>query len=210
MSDPALNKSAENEDLSWDQQMQKAPERPHFVTNLVDSELIERPKRVIIAFVFVVIALIILVVSNVLAINNFEGFRDSLIGALPEEITDEYGEEDQILAVNVLLGTVAGLLLLMALVLAMTSATVMIHRSKAARIMFVVFGVVYLPVAFVAMVIREGGNQDMLLSALTVVFLFLAAVLFFTPRSSRWLTQKDDTRPIPIAQSRGISDEYQN
>lgn len=191
----------QSNELSWDAASTGAPDRPTYASTIPEDAYIDRPRRIVAGFVLVILAIVAFVVFAVLAAWRFEEIRDTTIAALPDDLTSDYTDEDLERAVQVLLAAVGVLGLVLALLQLLSANTLMVNRSAAARVTLVVVTVVFLPVAFVALVVAEAGIVDTALVGAAGLCLLTAVALACTPKASRWLRQSAKRRSTPLLAS---------
>lgn len=198
-----MNDAGPPPQLSWDAHREDAPERPRFERSFVPEEAISRPRSVLLAFVFVLIAVLSFAAVTAIAAVQYDGIRGGLAALLAEELQDEYEPEDMQRAVNVLLGSVWVGGLLLSLVQVLSAQSVLLRRSSTARVVLIASIAVFLPVAVVALSLRDGTTLDLVLSAAGGVLLCAAAVLLLLPRVSKWLRQRETPEARPLI-TRGV------
>ncbi|MGO3735020.1 MAG: hypothetical protein ACTJFR_07740 [Canibacter sp.] len=187
-----------NSELSWDVQRTTAPERPELVSTVPDEELIARPSRIWVAFVFVILAVLAFAAVTALAALRIEDLRESLVGALPDDLLDDYPEDDTNRAAYVLLGSVGGFGALLTLIHLLSTLSLTFGRSGAARVMLVTTVVIFIPVSVLSTIVREDTTMALLVSAIAGVCLVTAVILVCTPRVTRWLRQSAGERSTPL------------
>lgn len=184
--------------LSWDVERNSAPERPRFEKSLNAAEKIPRPRRVIYAFVLVVLAAGIYAVMTALAAVNYDQVRGSLASVLATELQDEYTPDDMQLAVNVLLGAVWIGGLALTLLHLLSAQSIMLKRSGGGRVVLIITTILFLPVAVVAATLRNASELDLAISAVGAFLLIIAAVMVSLPRVSLWIRQPDEPEKRPL------------
>lgn len=189
---------AEHEPLSWDSARPSAPERPSFASNLPDDTLIERPRRVGLSLVLVIVAVATLTLLNVLAAFNFDIIRDTTIAALPDDLTTDYAESDVRGAVLLLLIVVGGLGLILSLIQLASASILRMRRSSGSRAVLTVATILHLPIVFLAFALRDAGAADAGLTLGSAIVLLAAVTLVLTPKVSQWLRQNEQPRTIPL------------
>lgn len=192
--------SEEQKRISWDAERAGAPKRPEFASGLPEEELIDRPRRVVVAVALALVAAAVLLFGVVTAAMGFAELRDGLVEALPDDLREDYEAEDQELAASVMLIVTGALAVLLALLQLLAVRALAGRRSGAARIAFTVFVVLSVPVTLLAFILREGGALEAALTGVALVALVLAVLLVCTPRVSQWLRQSEPHRTIPIAE----------
>lgn len=190
--------NADHTGLSWDAEKIDAPVRPSYVSSLVDEPFIGRPRRVTVALLLVVGALVAFVAVTVGAAFRFDEIQVGMVQALPDDLTVEYTETDTQKAVYVLVGAAGGLGLLLTLMQLLSVRKVATRRSAGARMLFVLTVLLFLPVGAVSYAVRNGGVADLVVSTISVALLLAALVLVCTTKVTRWLRQSEPRRSIPL------------
>lgn len=188
------NGSSESSNFSWDTARESAPKRPDFISSVDEEPIISRPKIVWVAFSFIAISTLLFWVVTAIAALNFEDLQKTLVDVMPDDLKEDYEEEDATKAATVLLVSVAGAGVFLNLIILFAGASLAFRRNLAARPVILITSLLYLPAAFVAFTIRDGGTQDLILSMVSALFLFLALVLIYMSVTSKWLRQKEKHR----------------
>lgn len=191
-----------NDDLSWDAVKDQAPERPTFVSSLAEEPLLERPRILHIAAGLVGAAALAFLAITVLAILGLDDLRSTLLSAVPEDLSDEYSDDDIEASVTVLLAAfgVLGALLTLSQVLSVRSLVRRQHSG--ARVFYLVVTVLYVPVAFMGGLLLDADVLDLCLLGLSVLCLVAAGILMCVPAVTAWLRQRDQRRSIPLTDLR--------
>ena len=183
---------------SWEVAREGAPARPAFETNLPETMFTPRPKRVIVAFVLVALAALTIIVMTGLGALQFDALRDAMIEALPDDITSDYDEADIERAAVVILAAIGALSLIISIGQLLTARALAFRRSVTARVVHIVMLVLSVPAALLALIVREAGMLDMLLTGTALGIFVIAAIMVCTPIVSVWLRQSDEHRTIPL------------
>lgn len=195
--------------LSWDEERERAPERPAFVSSLPEERFMPRPRRVLVACIMALIAAVGVLGATALAALQFAEIRDALVEAMPEDVARDYADDDTRLAANVMLGAAGGLLLLSTLGQCLAIRSLTFRRSAAARVLFAVIAVLGAPISLLSAIVREAGSLDLVFVAATTVCVLVAAGLVCTPAVTRWVRQREPRRTIPLAEAAGPSASVQ-
>lgn len=187
---------------SWDAQRENAPKRPEFASTVPEEILIARPKRVWVAFIFVLLAVAAFAAVTFIAVMKVDELRDTLVTSLPDDLLADYSEEQTEKAANVLLGSVGGLGALLTLLQLLSSLSLTTGRSGAGRIMFIVTVVIFLPVSALSTIVREDDTFALITSAAAALCLVIAVIVVSTRRVTRWLRQRDGERSTPLTELR--------
>lgn len=197
--------SGKSPSLSWDIASTTAPERPTFASSLAEETRVGRPRRVIVAFIFVILAMLGCIALIAAAALRFEVIQDALAGALPEDLITDYSEDDIEHAVLLLVAAVAGVWFALTTVQLLSAQRLLANRSRSGRATLVVSTVLALPVAALAFILREGNIPGLAATAAVAVASLTATVIVCTPAVSVWLGQRER----PSARSMVTSDAAQ-
>ena len=192
--------TSEGDDFSWDTEREGAPERPVIPTNLTDEPLMPRPRRVFVAFWFVLAGGAIFIALTVIAALRLEEILGTLTEAIPDDLTEDYTEDDIERATYVMLAAASALSLLLFLFQLLAASTVLRRRSAGARVFYVVVTLVHIPVTIVSPILRDGHTSDLVLSGIGAACYLIAAVLLCTRRVSTWLRQEEQAMPVPLTE----------
>jgi len=194
-----MSEDAKNRPPSWDEQRANAPDRPEMSTYLPEEELIARPRRVIVAYVFVILAALGLAVFIATAFDHFEQMREALIAQLPEDLVEDYEESDIEAAANLMIIVVGGACALFMLAQVLATNAVARRRKLGGRVVLLVTAVLYLANSVIALSIRDGDATDSALIIAIAALIFLTLILIFSRRVTRWLKQNETRRYIPLS-----------
>ena len=186
---------------SWDAAREGAPPRPEFISSLPEQMFVARPKRVIIAWVVVFAGVIGVLIVIASAAFRIDALRDTMLAALPEDMTEEYAEADIQRAADVILAAIGGLSVLVALGQLLSMSALAARRSTAARLVFIVLTALSVPVTLLTIIVGEGGTPVIVMNAMIVCGMFTAAVMICTTPVSTWLRQSEERRTVPLLPS---------
>src|SRR5690606_3962554 len=134
---------------------ESAPSRPQYTRNVGDVPSVERPRRLIVAFVLSLVMLACAATLGVLAVLNFTAIQDHLIAALPEDATADLTASDVERAAQILLVVVFLLGGACAIFFMLCAQHILMHRGRGARVLLVVFGLLYLLLAVLDFAVRD-------------------------------------------------------
>lgn len=192
--------------LSWDAVRTEAPERPSFLPRISEETFVGRPKRTVVAFLFVLLAVLSFIVVTAMAALRWDEIQDVLLNAMPDSLRDDYSDSDAERAVRVLLAAIGGLGLVLTLGQVLSASSLLTRRASSARVVLVVCTVVHLPLSFIAVTVRDGGLLDIVLSSVAAACLVVAVALVCTPVVSHWLRQNEQRRSTPFGTPLSKSD----
>lgn len=194
----AGGRGGESTELSWDNAREEAPARPRLTSSVADIEYLQRPTRAVVALILVISAVLIAVILMVVAGLRVEDLTESLVNTLPEDVIGEYSDADVSLSAEVMLVAMGGLVALLLLTLVMNVRSLVVRRSGAARISFVIMLCLYLPVAAASLVVLDAAPIFLLVACGHGLGLLAALFLVCTPRVGQWLRQEEQPRMIRL------------
>lgn len=183
---------------TWESARTTVPERPAIESNLPEEQRIPRPRAVPIALGLVIVGMLCLAAMIVLSVLGFDGIRDAVVDALPEDIADDYDGSDIERAANIMLIVLYAAGAVLACGQLLSVRTVLVRRSVIARTVFVIFTVLAIPVALLILIVGSGGPYDAPLIGGFLAASLVAAVLLCMPRVTRWSRQTEERRKIPL------------
>ncbi len=189
-----------SDEPTWESARATVPERPTIESNLPEEQRIPRPRVVLIALGLVIVGTLCLAAMIVLSVLGFDGIRDAVIDALPEDIADDYDGSDIERAANIMLIVLYSAGAVLACGQLLSVRTVLVRRSVIARTVFVIFTVLAIPVALLMLIVGSGGPYDAPLIGGFLAASLVAAVLLCLPRVTRWSRQTEERRKIPLVQ----------
>lgn len=183
---------------SWDERDELAPERPQFSSNLPETNLIARPRRAVVAFAFTLIAALCFLTFIFMAASHVDAMRATLIDALPQDLRDDYDAGDIDTAANIMIGVVAAITSLLALIQVAAAHAVARRRRAGGRVAFVIAGILHLAGSVIALGIRDGDTTDFALVVTAAALICVAFLLLISRRVTRWLKQNETPRYVPL------------
>lgn len=192
------NETSAKPTVSWDAASESAPSRPNYTRNVAEVEHVERPRRLIVAFIISLVTLACAATLGVLAALNFTAIQDNVISALPADAIADYAASDVKRAAQVLLLAVFVLGGASAIFFMLCTQHVLMHRGRGARALLLVFGALYLLLAMLDFGVRDAHGLDVALFAVAGVTIIVVVVLVWSRSVTRWLRHDDTPRTIPL------------
>lgn len=186
---------------SWDSTGQTAPERPEIAKNLPEDNLISRPRTVLTAHIFIIIAVLSIGAFLIIALNHLDEIRLTLVTALPDDVFEEYDQTDIDKSTNIMLAILGAFMVLLLLIQLLSSRAVAIRRKAGGRVILIIGAALYLLTSVLALAVRDGNNLDLFLVVNGAALILMALLLFHTPRAGHWLKQNETPRYIPLQPS---------
>lgn len=172
------------------------PAPPPFSSSLPEIEPLPRPKVVLAVASLVAIAVLIQVWLTFVGLSDSARIRTDLVKELSKEATD-FSKADVRKAVNIFFAVAHGIgvLFLLGIVYNLNS---LLSRRASGRTGLTVLTLLFVPVAVMNLVLRLGGESDLLGTGIAVVALLVAVALAFLGSVSAWLHQLERTHRISM------------